>query len=240
MQEGLTDRNYWAEYWANYKYEEIPARVVYEDYLSCCKGARSFIEIGGFPGINALYFYRHVCREVALLDFYCDKRIVNELEKRNQISPDTVQCIESDFFHFESDVKYDIVFSNGFIEHFQDTADVIARHVRLLTDNGYLLIILPNFRGINGAVQWLFDRKNLKAHNLNSMNLCYLRQIAVALGLKEVTVDYTRKPMVWLEPKPRWVNRLFRKPVRVLSYALKLFPFKGRLLSPYIILTARK
>ena len=132
------------------------------------------------------------------------------------------------------------MFSHGFIEHFQDTTDVIARHVRLLSDSGRLLIVLPNFRGINGGIQWLFDRQNLKAHHLQSMDVKFLRRIAEELGLKEVKVEYTRKPVVWLEPKPCLVNRIFRLPVRLLSYALKLFPVKGRLLSPYILLTARK
>ena len=240
MQEKLTDRRYWVEYWANYQYEKIPSRVVYEDYLPLCQGASSFIEIGGFPGINALYFYKHVCPDVSLLDFYCDREMVNELERRNGIPCNTVKCLEADFFQYTSDRKYDIVFSHGFIEHFQDTADVIARHVRLLSDSGRLLIVLPNFRGMNGGIQWLFDRQNLKAHHLQSMDVKFLRRIAEDLGLKEVKVEYTRKPVVWLEPKPCLVNRIFRLPVRLLSYALKLFPVKGRLLSPYILLTARK
>jgi len=131
------------------------------------------------------------------------------------------------------------VFSMGFIEHFENVQDVIERHIRLLSENGKLLIILPNFRGLNGCVQWLFDRKNLRSHNLESMKRDKLNEILKHSGLKTWNVDYTRKPMVWLEPKPGLLNAIMRKLVKGFSYFIKLFPFKSRLFSPYIIISAR-
>ena len=46
------------------------------------------------------------------------------------------------------------------------------------------------------------------------------------------------KAMLWLEPKPK--NKRIRKWVKMLSYAVKLFPVKGRFLSPFIVVYARK
>ncbi|MDR3189090.1 MAG: class I SAM-dependent methyltransferase [Prevotellaceae bacterium] len=243
MENNLTDRKFWQEYWKNYEYEKIPAKVPFKKFLPKLDGAGSFIEIGGFPGVFAAYFYKRGCKDVSLLDFYIDKSIVNKFEAVNDIPQGAISCIESDFFKFETDKKYDIVFSYGFIEHFEDTKDVMERHTKLLNlknvmGGGILLIILPNFRGLNGLIQYIFDRKNLRAHNLNSMKLSTLRNIATDLGLKNISVEYSRKPMVWLEPAVG--SKLLRRLVKLLSHFLKLFPIKCRWLSPYIIVYAER
>jgi hypothetical protein len=239
MQNKLTDRALWAEYWSNYKYEKVPSKTVYDKYLPPLKSCNSFVEIGGFPGINSAYFYKKVCKDVTLLDFYVDNTIVSKFEEINKIPKNSIKCIESDFFLFESTKNYDIVFSLGFIEHFEDTKDIIKRHIKLLSDNGNLLIILPNLRGLNGFIQWLFDRKNLRIHNLESMKIKNLEVIMKETGMKSWSIDYTRKPIVWLEPKPGLMNAIGRKLVKCFSYFIKLFPIKCRLLSPYIIISAK-
>ncbi len=170
MQNELTDRAFWSEYWSNYQYEKVPEKTIYKNYIKDING-KSFIEIGGFPGINAAYFYKNGCKDVSLLDFFIDRKIVSGFEELNDLPEGTIKCIESDFFKFSAERLYDITFSFGFIEHFDDTKDVLKRHVDLLSDNGNLFVILPNFRGLNGLIQWLFDRKNLRSHNLRSMNI---------------------------------------------------------------------
>lgn len=239
MQNELTDRELWAEYWSNYQYEKIPSKTVYDNYMAGLTG-HSFIEIGGFPGMNAAYFYRHLCKDVTLLDFYVDKSIVSRFEQINQLPKGSIKCIESDFFAFETERKFDIVFSLGFIEHFENTRDVIERHIRLMSEKGHLLIILPNFRGLNGGIQWLFDKKNLRIHNLESMKMEYLKDIMKTSGLKTWSIDYTRKPIVWLEPKPGRINKMGRMLVKMFSYLIKLFPIKGSFLSPYIVISAKR
>ncbi len=59
-------------------------------------------------------------------------------------------------------------------------------------------------------------------------------------SFKKTEVFYTVKPIVWLEPKPGLINLIGRKAIKLLSYFIKLFPFKGRFLSPYIIIKAAK
>lgn len=236
----LTDRAFWQEYWKNYKYERVPARSEFESYFPADiypGNGRTSIEIGGFPGTMSLYFARRGYRPT-LLDFYVDPAIIKRLEKENGFGDNVIEAVEHDFFTYHTDRRWDLVFSIGFIEHFDDTADVIRRHVELVKEGGTLLIVLPNFRGINGWVQRTFDRHNYDAHNISSMIPSRLRSILATMPLHDVRVTYTRKPMVWLEPKPGLRNRVARSLVRGLSYMLKLLPVKSRLLSPYIVITA--
>lgn len=238
----LTDRNFWKEYWSNYVYEKVPVHSEFDDYLTPAmrdgKGKTS-IEIGGFPGTMSLCF-RRKGYSPTLLDFYIDPTIIEGLEKANGFKKGDIECIESDFFAFKPTKLYDLVFSIGFIEHFADTADVIRRHADLVKPGGQLLIILPNFRGINGWVQRTFDRKNYDIHNISSMVPSRLRAILARLPLDNARVVYTRKPMLWLEPNGRPGNKVARMVVKFFSYALKLFPIPSRLLSPYIVITAQR
>lgn len=234
----ITDKEFWDNYWSNYRYDKVPQKVVFEKFMPKLTWGQSFIEIGGFPGVFAACFYRRGVSDVTILDFHINKQIVRNFERVNQLPEGTIQCIESDFFAFSSDRKYDVVFSSGFIEHFEDTQDVISRHVDLLSEKGQLLILIPNFLGLNGKLQRRFDRENLEAHNLQSMEIPYLKEIMRTFNLRDISVDYIGKPMLWLEPKPEHRNR--RKWVKMLSYAVKLFPLKGKFLSPFIAIYARK
>jgi len=99
-------------------------------------------------------------------------------------------------------------------------------------------VLIPNFLGLNGKFQKWYDRENLLAHNLRSMEIPHLKEIMQSFGLRDISIDYIGKPMIWLEPKPEHRNR--RKWVKMLSYAIKLFPVKGKFLSPYIAIYARK
>ena len=215
----LTDREFWKEYWSNYIYEKVPTRSEFDKYFTPAMyggEGKTSIEIGGFPGTMSLYFKRRGYSPT-LLDFYVDPKIIDGLEESNGFSKGDVEYIESDFFAFKSEKQYDLVFSIGFIEHFDDTADVIRRHV-----------------------QKVFERRNYDAHNISSLIPSRLRAILGSLPLKDVKVQYTAKPMLWLEPQKGVKNKIARKVVKFFSHAMKLFPVPSRLMSPYIVLTAEK
>jgi len=234
----ITDKAYWEKYWSEYRFDKIPGKVVFASFMSRLSSGKSFIDIGGFPGLYAVYFYKNGFRDVTLLDYHMNRDVVREFERINNLPENSIQCIHTDFFAFTPGKKYDVVFSSGFVEHFEDTEDVIRRHVELLSEQGQLLIIIPNFLGLNGMIQERFDRENLEAHNLRSMDINYLKRLMPKFDLHDLSVDYIGKPMVWIEPKAANKNR--RRWVKMLSYAIKLIPVKGKFLSPFIAIYARK
>jgi hypothetical protein len=59
-----------------------------------------------------------------------------------------------------------------------------------LNESGYLILEIPNFRGIRYLRSLLFDRKILRDHNLKIMKLSYFKKISKDYGLKVVYLNY--------------------------------------------------
>lgn len=234
-----TDRAYWEEYWRNFVPFKLE-KILFEDILEKLPdGKKDFLEIGGFPGTFSTYLKKNKNYDVTLLDYFIDGNKLNEMAALNSLPKNSVRAIEADFFEYNTDKKYDFVMSNGFIEHFDDPAAVIERHASLLKDGGLLLLTLPNFLGLNGLVQKVFDKKNHQAHNLAAMDITRLKKMIGGSGLKDIEITYYGKPCLWLE-KNAPVGLLARNAVRVMSKIISELNFKNKFLSPYIVATAKK
>lgn len=235
----LTDKNFWTKYWSEYQPQEINEVLFSDLFQSFPEAPRSFIEIGGFPGTFATYFKKFKDYEVSLLDFFIFPKTLEEMERVNALPTGSIKVIEKDFLDFHSDQQYDIVFSAGFIEHFSDPGLILKKHYELLKDGGTLFISMPNFRGINGWVQKIFDREVYDAHNLEAMKLGRLQEMCQALGLTHYEIFYYGYASLWLEETAE-VKPLSRKAVAWLSNLLSRIPIKNRWFSPHIVLMGKK
>lgn len=248
MENQLTDRDFWANYWeskkglafkvpANYTFYQLIQKIVDERKIE------SAIELGGFPGYYGIFLKKFHQLKVSLLDYFVHPKILNDVLAVNDLTTNDVEVIETDLFTFQPQKKYDLVLSCGLIEHFKDTKDIIAKHIPFLSEDGTLLITLPNFRGVNGWVQKNFDKYNFDKHYLECMNPDYLAQIAKDLGLKNVEAFYYGRFSTWLENKDE-KSALTKFFVKIIWYAgkitTKIIPIESKLLSPYIILKAIK
>ena len=79
--------------------------------------------------------------------------------------------IHADFFSKkflkENHEKYDIVYSLGFIEHFEDAANVVKMHTDILRKGGVLIISVPNLPRGN---KLFLEKKIIEKHNLKIMS----------------------------------------------------------------------
>ncbi len=108
--------------------------------------------------------------------------------------------------------SFDVVYSNGVIEHFEDPRELVAIHVRLLRPGGIAIILIPNYSGVYGRLQRHFDPENLAIHNLAIMNEEALRNLAPRSGDESVNVYRTGLPSPWIVSwQRRWggIGRLF-------------------------------
>ncbi|MGH8321813.1 MAG: class I SAM-dependent methyltransferase [Gammaproteobacteria bacterium] len=136
------------------------------------RAGQSVVEIGSAPGD----FLVAVHQRFGLIPYGIEYSPVGaELNRRafenSGLDPDHV--IEADVLAPEAHTQYreffDVVVSRGFIEHFTDPAEVIARHLSLLKPRGLLIVGIPNLRGMNRLLSLIFDRQVVAMHNLNIM-----------------------------------------------------------------------
>ncbi len=73
--------------------------------------------------------------------------------------------------------SFDVVYSAGVIEHFEDPSRIVRIHAELLKPGGLALITVPNLRGIYGR---LASEETLAIHNLDIMTPQALRGLAPA------------------------------------------------------------
>ncbi len=244
----LTDRNFWLNYWESktglaFKIPDKFPFMVDLKNLVLQKKPKDLLEIGGFPGYYSVWLKKRMGLNTFLLDYIVHNRILNELEIANGLPEGSIGVIEEDLFNHQVKQKFDMVMSNGLIEHFDDTFQIIQKHIEFLNVGGTAFIALPNFRGLNGWFQKTFDPDNYAKHNIACMDIALLTKVCNDLNLKEVNVKYDGTFTIWLEnekEKPLAV-RIFKKalwfPLKVI---FKLIPIETKAFSPYIVITAVK
>lgn len=248
MNNELTSRQFWLDYWESKEglVFEVPNNYPFVGLLEKLvkqNNSKTLLEIGGFPGYFSVWAKRHLQLNATLLDFVVHTKILNELETANNLKTGSIEVVEVDLFNYTPQKKYDLVVSNGLIEHFVDTKNIIQKHVEQLNSGGVLLITLPNFKSLNGWFQKTFDLENYEKHNINCMDLDLLHNACQGLGLTEIQTRYDGKFMLWFErenDKPLWV-RLLKKAIWLpLKVFFKIIPIDTKAFSPYIIVTAKK
>ncbi|HET7568281.1 MAG TPA: methyltransferase domain-containing protein [Gaiellaceae bacterium] len=243
--DSLATERFWREYWQTHDPVQEVGRDFYFasllDRALARSNARSFLELGGYPGHFAVYVAKRFGLAATLLDSYVDRDVVERLLARNGLAAEDVTVIEEDMFAAEPRQRYDVVLSAGLLEHFLDLERVLKRHLDFLAPGGILVVTVPNYRGVNGRLQARFDPAHLAAHNLEAMDPERLRELLVGLGLEAVEVGYYGRFRVWLEDLGRRPP-----PVRATVYAIQalglpldLVGFRSRWTSPHVAAVAR-
>ncbi len=135
------------------------------------------LEIGCAPGKILAWVAKVLKAEVSGLD-YSTQGIDNArlLFDRLRISGD-LRCEDV----FETSFKegsFDVAFSVGVIEHFNNPRQLVEIHVKMLKPGGKALIMIPNYAGVYGRLQDRFAPENLSLHNLAIMNPSSLTALA--------------------------------------------------------------
>ena len=146
----------------------------------------SAIEIGSAPGGNLVALHRDFGYQPYGVEYsHTGVLLTQETFRKHGFDPANV--IEADLFdqvfqsHFQK--RFDIVFSLGFIEHFDPPDKVVALHVNLLRPGGYLVCQIPNMQGAFYPFLWLFARDHLKLHNCTIMRKAQFRRVFEPFGL---------------------------------------------------------
>ena len=234
-----TDFKFWEKYWKNLKIGQGKG-IFFEKLITDFPGNARLIEVGGFPGRLVAYFKKVKNYDVTILDYYIDPAIINKVEEANELPSGSINFIKGDFLNMDLKEEYDIVCSFGFLEHFNDTKEIIERHLKLLKKGGTLLITIPNFKGINGWFQKKFHFENYARHNLKCMDITILNLIIRQLNLKTFQIGYFGTPGVWFEDDVK-VNKIIHFIADNINRVIKRIPFRANFfLAPDIYIKAIK
>jgi 2-polyprenyl-3-methyl-5-hydroxy-6-metoxy-1,4-benzoquinol methylase len=124
----------------------------------------SLIEIGCGRSQLLPYFARQFGLRVAGLDYSevgCDK--ARRILQRDGVDGD-IRC--ADLFDATAVpvTGYDVVFSFGLVEHFEDTVGIVRALTRYACPGGNVLTLIPNMRGAVGAMQRALSRDIYDIH----------------------------------------------------------------------------
>ena len=139
----------------------------------------SFLEVGFAPGVHLSWVAQALGVNVAGVDFAENGVLqARRLFARLGLKAD---LRHEDFFNTSFPAgTFDVVYSAGFIEHFDDPAVVVRAHVNLAKPGGRIIILIPHYGGIYGRVQEYFHPENLLLHNITIMHRQRLLELAPA------------------------------------------------------------
>ncbi len=220
----LTEREFWENYWKNREQNAVEIKRtkktlstnclldVFDKYLPVNENFHA-LEIGGAPGQYLIYMHRHFKYHVHSLDYsdIGNRQTVKNLSNVNI----EVKVYEKDLFAgnlTEGLPRFDLVYSLGFIEHFENVTEVVKKHIDLLKPGGILLLGVPNLRGI---YRWFLKQtapEHLSIHNLETMKIENWERFERELGFKPIFRNYIGgfEPLVMkkLEIKNPWTYSL--------------------------------
>jgi len=152
------------------------------------QGVKSrLVELGCAHSIWLPYFVQlgHTITGVDYSELGCD------LTRKDLSQTGTAgRVILADFFNPPSDLigQFDALFSNGVVEHFDDTRACIEAFGRFLAPRGRMVTIIPNMTGVPGFLQKQLNRPVYDKHvPLDSIQL---RQAHVGAGLEVLDAGY--------------------------------------------------
>jgi SAM-dependent methyltransferase len=202
--------------------------------------------VGVVPGGLLNYFARNGRYQCSGVDF--SPKIV-ELREAFQRAGVEAELVQADFLQWNPGRRFDVVYSVGFVEHFDNYREVVERHWDLVAEDGILVLVVPTAT----PAQWLLRRilytdtawKELwTSHNRDIMSVSALRDVAGALRGSEILVARPAGEFfVAFGPGSSGVRPVTRFVVPLLeplTWLANRLGVSSRLFSPSAVVAARK
>lgn len=258
----ITQMNYWNAQWQrsgplvpidpdkgglrNYAYRHLH-RIFAATLAENAPHGKKLIEIGCGGSRWLAYFRRtHGC-QISGID-YSPQGCATTQNLLNKMGI-TGDIMLADLFNPPPDQinRFDFVFSNGLVEHFADTAAVVAACAAFLQPGGLMITVIPNMSGPPGWLQRFFDRPLYDKHVPLSRE--QLAQAHRAAGLEVLSSQYVLLAHLGVIQFGALERLIGSRPLQVLKIALSaplwaIGPWLGlapnRYTSPFVMCTARK
>lgn len=206
------------------------------------------LEVGACPGGHLLAIALNHHYQPVALDYLSEVQSLPE--KFREYGINNLDVIEADFLKFETDKKFNIVMSFGFMEHFENPADILDRHWELVAPGGFLVVGVPIF----GPFQILLRRLvltpeklawTLGAHNQEIMDLKVLRGLCETLPdcSKVVFASHVREMEMWFSRTNDYIRRgriWILYVWKIMALLPQWLKFSCKLFSPYALVILQR
>lgn len=222
----LTSKKYWQNYYEASSEDRDTIIKICSEYdsfwemlIANTQGKpESILEIGAFPGRYMAYLAWRYKLQATGLDFNPDE----EKFKRSMhaLGVTDFNYICADFLKHTPTQQFDLVISNGFIEHFTNYDEVLDKHATYLKKGGAMLVMIPNKRYLRKVYGYLVDYKNLQAHNLECMHLDLFKEFSKRNNLQIKYLSYYGGFAYRVHQPLSFWQKVIYKPVRYISMKL--------------------
>lgn len=247
MNETLTTKEYWNQYYTNERdfpivenLENMSFVELHNTFIKFLPENSNFkfIELGCAPGSWMHYFNKYLKYNVSGIDNTKEAIVVTKTNL--DILKVSNNLIEEDIFQFSFNKRFDVVFSAGLVEHFRGEKldKIIEKHFEAAGNYGYVVFLIPNLSGFNLNYQTILDNNIIKIHNLEIMNIDFFKNISKTKNVEEIFVGYVGKINFGLFVGNKWLLRIGYAIQSLLDklYFLKLLTLKdSKYFSPYLV-----
>jgi 2-polyprenyl-3-methyl-5-hydroxy-6-metoxy-1,4-benzoquinol methylase len=237
----IIEQTYWDDGYEalpmSYRPERVELKDVFARHIST---GDACLEIGCYPGDYLIYLGRTFGCTVSGVDLTPKVELLAEHIRKNGALVGTIEKL--DFIAMQETTTYDVVFSWGFIEHFENFEEIIEKHARLVKPGGKLILGCPNFRNLQYLLHLLCDPINLRRHNLRAMDLKKWRRTLRVAGLSVLECGFYRTAQFWVDT-PRLIpgiGHIVYRLQKTCDWIDSHIAYPNTLLSPYIYIVARK
>ena len=202
----LSSKNYWDDLWedadcqGSYIFNQknpsyvlnYKKHVIMKNYLSDVPEGSSFLEVGCGASKFLAYVSQQFHYDVSGIDYseegcYKARKILENNGVEGTI-------ILGDMFNLSKDERYrgrfDVVYTGGVIEHFDDTNHVVKTISDFAGDGGYVITTVPNTwkKSLNMIIQKVISKETYDIHK--ELSLSDIRDAHEKAGLSVLMCEY--------------------------------------------------
>lgn len=208
--------------------------------LANVRSRQAVLEIGCAPGEWLALLASRARVDVSGLDYAAHGiELARALFQKHGVAGD-LRC-EDVFKSSFAKGSFDVVYSLGVIEHFDDPREIVRIHVELTKPGGTSLIMIPNYSGYYEKLQRYFYPENLDIHNLEIMSKSGLERVVPHEIVRQFSVHRAGRfnpGMISFNRKwPKFVSRLTFHSLNLLGHCQ---PMTISALCPFWVLVMQR
>lgn len=171
------------------------------------------------------------------------------LERRAQRERAPIEVVQRDLFQPDISMlaRFDVIYSYGVVEHFENLSEVLSAKARFLSPSGQMLSIIPNMAGVLGTLTRRYNKTVYDLHVAHDLRSFLKGHVDAGLEVLEsgyiCSNNFGVLASCFSSQRDRgwksyvWLTRL-SKFIWLMESGLGEFPHSSRF-SPYIYVTSR-